>query len=256
MSIEASCNIFFIYITRNIYDAKIHKTLNLAALFSGGKDSTYAIYAAQRLGHKISCLVTIYPTSNQSHLLHFPNIAHTVLQAESMQIPHLVAKADGIDTAKETSALRNVLLSASKHYGIEGIVHGGILSNFQKNSFAKSCQNLNLKIVTPLWKMDQMQYMQQLLDSNFEFILTSVTTAGLDDTWMGRIITNQDLPTLHRLANKHGFNPSFEGGEAETFVINCPLFYRPITIKKATKIWDGYRGIFQIQEGMLGNYVR
>ena len=32
------------------------------------------------------------------------------------------------------------------------------------------------------------------------------------------------LDDLEKLSVKFGFNLNFEGGEAETFVINCPLF--------------------------------
>ena len=48
--------------------------MKLAALFSGGKDSTYAIYDAKKSGHEIVVLFTIQPKSDESHLLHFPNI--------------------------------------------------------------------------------------------------------------------------------------------------------------------------------------
>ena len=54
-----------------------------------------------------------------------------------------------------------------------------------------------------------------------------------------------------RLSTKHGFNLTFEGGEAETFVLDCPLFFCPIKIIKANKIWDGYRGRFEITEAVL-----
>ena len=46
--------------------------MKLAALFSGGKDSTYSIYKVKQMGHDVKCLVTIFPKSSNSHLLHFP----------------------------------------------------------------------------------------------------------------------------------------------------------------------------------------
>jgi diphthamide synthase (EF-2-diphthine--ammonia ligase) len=61
---------------------------------------------------------------------------------------------------------------------------------------------------------------------------------------------------LEKLSQKHGFNLSFEGGEAETFVIDCPLFLQPIKIEKSKKIWDGYRGRFEILEAKLDNNAR
>jgi len=58
---------------------------------------------------------------------------------------------------------------------------------------------------------------------------------------------------LETLSEKFGFNLNFEGGEAETFVIDCPLFFNAIKINKFTKNWDGYRGRFEIVDAEL-NY--
>tara|TARA_X000000368_G_scaffold61021_1_gene43034 strand:+ start:1743 stop:1886 length:144 start_codon:yes stop_codon:yes gene_type:complete len=43
--------------------------MKLAALFSGGKDSTYAIHLAKKLSHSVDVLLTLYPHSDESHLL-------------------------------------------------------------------------------------------------------------------------------------------------------------------------------------------
>ncbi len=52
------------------------------------------------------------------------------------------------------------------------------------------------------------------------------------------------------------FNLNFEGGEAETFVLDCPLFSNPIIINQSKKIWDGYRGRFEILDARLNYDVR
>lgn len=39
--------------------------------------------------------------------------------------------------------------------------------------------------------------------------------------------------------------------EAETFVIDCPLYSHPIQINKSEKIWDGYRGVLKIDDANL-----
>jgi diphthamide synthase (EF-2-diphthine--ammonia ligase) len=82
------------------------------------------------------------------------------------------------------------------------------------------------------------------------------SSGGLDESWLGKKITDDDLVTLENLSEKHGFNLSFEGGEAETFVIDCPLFSYPIKIQKFKKIWDGYRGRFEIEEAKLDYNAR
>ena len=60
--------------------------MKLAAFFSGGKDSCYAIYKAKKLGHTIEALITIIPYSDESNLLHYDNITKTKVQSESMNL--------------------------------------------------------------------------------------------------------------------------------------------------------------------------
>jgi diphthine-ammonia ligase len=225
--------------------------LKLASLFSGGKDSTYAIYKAKQDGHSIECLVSIFPQSEESYLLHYPNISATSLQATAMKIPQIQSRVDTTDPQIELEQLQNLLEKAKKDFGIEGIVHGGLFSDYQRTRFETIGNNLNLKVLSPLWHIDQKNYLKELLDSKFKFIITSVTSAGLDESWMGREITGDDVEQLILLSEKYGFNLTFEGGEAETFVVDCPLFYSPIRIVKANKIWDGYRGRFEITEAIL-----
>ena len=227
--------------------------MNLGSLFSGGKDSTYAIYLAQKQGHNVTCLLTVFAKSEESHLLHHPNLQWTKLQSTSMKIPQLTIKSESDETNDELFALETLLKNAKEQFHIEGLVHGGIKSQFQKEKFETLCSKLDLIVVTPLWNAEPEQYMKDLLDSNFVFIMITVSSDGLDDTWLGKTISKSDIDTLRDLSNKFGFNLNFEGGEAETFVVNCPLFSNSIKINQAKKIWDGYRGRFEIMDAEL-NY--
>ena len=227
--------------------------MNLGSLFSGGKDSTYAIYLAQKQGHEVTCLLSVFAKSEESHLLHHPNLQWTKLQSESMKIPQLTIHSTSDETDDELFALETLLKNAKEQFHIEGLVHGGIKSQFQKEKFETLCLKLDLIVVTPLWNAKPEQYMNDLFDSNFVFIMITVSSDGLDDTWLGKTISKSDIDTLRDLSDKFGFNLNFEGGEAETFVVNCPLFANSIKINQAKKIWDGYRGRFEIMDAEL-NY--
>ena len=122
--------------------------MKLAALFSGGKDSTYAIYLAKKLSHSVDVLLTLYPHSSESHLLHHPNIKFTSLQAESMKIPQLIEEISSTDTKAEFEKLDKLITRAKENYSIEGIVHGGILSKYQKDNFSSICEKNNLEIIS------------------------------------------------------------------------------------------------------------
>ncbi|HSF28301.1 MAG TPA: diphthine--ammonia ligase [Nitrosopumilaceae archaeon] len=226
-------------------------TLNLTALFSGGKDSTFAIYKEKQNGNNIMCAVTVFPESDESTFLHYPNVHVTKLQTKSMKIPHFFSQTNSNDVETEMQEIQKLLAQAKKDYPIEGLVHGGILSKFQKERFEKIGLKLNLKIFSPLWQINQKEYLKDLIEAKFRFIITSVSSAGLDESWLGKEITMQDVEKLDELAVKHGFNLSFEGGEAETLVLDCPLFSSPIKIINSKKSWDGYRGRFEITEAIL-----
>ena len=225
--------------------------MKLAALFSGGKDSTYAIYLAKKLGHTVDVLLTLQPHSDESHLLHYPNINFTTLQSKSMKIPQLIEKVSNNNSQIEYEKLDYLFSRAKEEFSIEGIVHGGILSKFQKDNFSLLCQKNNLKIISPLWEKQPESYMNELLDENFQYVISTVSSDGLDESWLGSIIDKNRLNTLKSLQKKFGFNLNFEGGEAETFVINCPLFEKPLLILESATKWDGYRGRFEILEAKL-----
>ena len=227
--------------------------MRLACFFSGGKDSTYAIHLAKKQGHDVVCLLSIFPKSEESHLLHYPNLKWTRLQSISMNIPQLTICSNSDETVDELIVLEKLLQNAKDEFKIDGLVHGGIKSKFQKEKFETLCLKLNLVSIAPLWETNPKEYMNQLLDSNFHFLMITVSSDGLDDQWLGKLILKSDIEILNNLSAKFGFNLNFEGGESETFVINCPLFSNSIQINKFTKNWDGYRGRFEIVDAEL-NY--
>ena len=174
------------------------------------------------------------PHTDESHLLHYPNIKFTSLQSESMKIPQLTEQLTSTEPKDESEALDKLITHAKENYSIKGIVHGGILSEYQKDSFSLSCKKNDLEIISPLWNKEPESYMNELLSENFEYIISSVSSDGLNDSWLGRTVTENDLIELKKLQRKFDFNLNFEGGEAETFVTNCPLFEKPLLIQDST----------------------
>lgn len=223
--------------------------MRLAALYSGGKDSTYAIYRARQAGHQVSCLLTIHPASADSPLLHHPGTAYTHLQSRSMGIPLLDAKADSVADTDENAALSNLVEQAIQQYQITGLVHGGLRSVYQRRRFEKICQMYDLEPVSPLWQPKD-TYLQSVICDRFQFVVISVSAGGLDQTWLGRVVDLNGARCLDQLARMHGLAPDFEGGEAETFVVDCPLFACPIMLCGCPH-WNGYTGRFEIVEAAI-----
>ena len=168
----------------------------------------------------------------------------------------LISLTNNDDSSEEMIVLKTLLDKAKFDFKTEGLVHGGTSSEFQKKCFEKICEKIDLKIIAPLWKINTKEYMNNLIDSKFKFILTSVSSDGLDERWLGKIISAHDILQLNKLSDKYGFNLNFEGGEAETFVVDCPLYSHPININKSKTIWDGYRGRFEIEDAHLDSNAR
>jgi ABC transporter with metal-binding/Fe-S-binding domain ATP-binding protein len=221
--------------------------VKLAALFSGGKDSTYSILRAKETGHEIACLIAMRPASDESMLFHYPNSWVAARQAETMKIPSLAFEAKG-NKDDEVNALERAVMRTKSLYGIEGVVFGGIASRFQKDAFEGVCHRQRLQPVAPLWGIEPEKYMAELLDRGFEIIVVGVSAMGLGKEWLGATIDRTALSRLVPLAKKFGFNLAFEGGEAETLVTDCPLFGKRLHIKDARTHWDGQRGMFEILE--------
>ncbi len=221
---------------------------NVAVLFSGAKDSAFAIYKAINMGFKVKFLVTVIPKNDESYMFHHPNIRWTKLQAEAIGIPLITKETKG-EKEKELEDLKEVLESLKPE--IEGVVSGALESRYQRVRIDKICRQLGLESFSPSWKRSMKEYIQEMIASGFENIITAVAAEGLDESWLGRKLDLQVLKDLEKVSRKYGIHKGGEGGEYETFVLDGPIFKKKIKILKARKEWDGVRGVYVIENAEL-----
>ena len=67
----------------------------VAVLFSGAKDSTFAIYKAMNMGMEVKYLLTLIPKRDDSYMFHHPNIKWANLQAEALGIELKTMETEG-----------------------------------------------------------------------------------------------------------------------------------------------------------------
>lgn len=226
--------------------------MKIAALISGGKDSMYATYQAFK-NHELVCLISIKSKNSESYMFHIPNIDLVKYQARAMQIPLIFAETQGIKE-QELEDLEKAIKIAIKKYQIQGLVSGAIESNYQKERIENICKKLNIKSITPLWHINKEQYWNDLLNNKFEIIISSVSSEGLDKSWLGEKINRNLIKKLKILSKKFNFHLAFEGGEAETLVTNCPLFKKRLEIEKAAiEMESEFSGLYLIKKVKLIN---
>jgi uncharacterized protein (TIGR00290 family) len=106
-------------------------------------------------------------------------------------------------------------------------------------------------LYSPLWNIEPSKYYDELFASKFEILITKVAALGLEKIWLGKIIDIENYDSLRKLSQKYKFNITFEGGEAETLVLDCPIYKKRIEIVDSKIIWDGIRGTFEILDAVL-----
>ena len=225
--------------------------MKLGVLFSGGKDSVFACSRAMEK-NQVACLITLVSENPDSYMFHTPNIRSTDLQAEALGQPRLVWPTHG-RKEEELEDLTAAIAAARDRYAIQGIVTGAIESVYQAARVQRICRDLGLWCFCPLWQTNQVDYLRLLLKEGYCIIISGVYAYPFDASWLGAVITEEHVSRLQSLQKKYKINPSGEGGEIETFVLDGPIFHRRIEIQKSRAIYANYRGHFVIDEMRLAD---
>src|SRR5213083_2263297 len=222
--------------------------MNVAVLFSGGKDSTYATWVVQHQGWDVTALLTVRPSAKDSLMFHYHNVEWTLFQTEAMGLPHQFIDVTAKD---EMAGVAQALTAMRAARGVSGLVTGAVASDYQKVRFDNMCDAIGLKSYAPLWHKNPKLLVDDLKKSGFRIILTAVAAKGLDESWLGRELTETQWSKLEGLSKIHGIHLTGEGGEYESFVLDAPHFSKRIEIEKSTKEWHGDRGRPVIEEASL-----
>ncbi len=223
--------------------------MKLGVLFSGGKDSTYALDIAMQK-EEVVCLIAIVSKNKESYMFHTPNIHITDLQAEAIGLPLLKVETEGAKE-KELEDLERAIKTAKDKYNIDGIVTGAIQSVYQAKRIEDICNRLDLKCINPLWMKDQVELLNELVDKGYNIIISGIFAYPLDETWLGKKLDKDMIEKLITLKDKYEINPAGEGGELETTVLDAPFFKKRIIITDSETKAKNNSGIIIIKDAEL-----
>ncbi len=218
-----------------------------ACLYSGGKDSTLALHKAVAMGIRIDLLITMQPKRTDSYMFHHPNTKWTSLQSQALGIRHIFAETHGEKEA-ELEDLERTLVEND----VTLLVTGATYSKYQADRIARILEEHKMQNVAPLWHIEPMEELNEL-SATFDAIITSVSAEGFGEDMLGQRIDERMINRLIDLNKKYGANMLFEGGEAESFVLDAPLFKKRITILDAETEFSKGRGTYIIKDAILEN---
>lgn len=220
---------------------------HVIGLVSGGKDSIFNMMECVELGYEIVALANLYPQdSSSTHELDsfmYQTVGYTAVQS--------IAKAMGVHLLQEpitgkplnqklgysetgddeVEDLYRLLSKAKAAYpSVVAVSSGAILSNYQRLRVENVCERLGLVSLAYMWRRDQREVLDSMMDRGVEAVLVKTACMGLyPREHLGKSLADM-RPILKKLADDFGCNEAGEGGEYETIVLYCPLFRKRIIL--------------------------
>lgn len=196
--------------------------MKAAALFSGGKDSLYALHLAEKQGATVDNLITLLPTLPWPSP-HSENIEALKLLAESMG-KHLT-----IVDFKRADAF----IEALKSLEVDALVAGDINIEAHLLGLQDICSKTGLELLEPIYGRDTSELFHEIFGLGFKALITGVKLECLGEEYLGFVISEEtSIEFLSRIGTA---DPLGENGEFHTLVLDCPLYAKPFKVKSVER---------------------
>src|SRR3989344_5114704 len=163
--------------------------MEVAILFSGGKDSTLAIEYCKNQGYDIKYLLSIKPSRRDCYLYHFATVEHTPLLAEAMGFKHILGHCDVADPKKEAQIIYDIV----KKNPVDAVVLGGVgLQETQIKSVREALFPLGIEVFASHKDQDNDKLVEDMIDRGYKIILTEIAADGLTESWLGTELTREN----------------------------------------------------------------
>jgi len=192
--------------------------------YSGGKDSTLALYQAIQVGKAIGLIVMLEEQGLRSRS-HAMSMEIIQAQANALGLPIITASSSWNNY--ETEFLK--LLADAKQQGAEVLVTGDLDMPEHGCWHDRITQQAGLKLCMPLWQRPHREVIEEFIQLGFKTMIVTVNlNLGMKVDDLGKVLT---LDYIQELENR-GIDPCGEGGEFHSTVIDGPLFTAPIAVRK------------------------
>ncbi|MGN5763034.1 diphthine--ammonia ligase [Acinetobacter calcoaceticus] len=191
--------------------------------FSGGKDSSLALYHAMQTGTVIGLIVMLEEQGQRSRSHAMP-LEIIQAQADAVGLPVYMTSSSWADYETKFIAL----LNQAKQHGAEVLVTGDLDMPEHGCWHDRVTQQVGLKLGMPLWLRPHREVVEEFINLGFRSILVTVNLKlGMQVEDLGKILTLEYIQELE----DRGIDPCGEGGEFHTTVIDGPIFNKAIPVR-------------------------
>ena len=184
--------------------------------FSGGKDSTLALYRMIKDDYKVIGLLVTFDNQNDSC---FHKIPKDILKEVSKELEIPLIQVDCSEGKVYEEEFERALKSA-KDKGAEICVFGDIDIEAHKKWCLDRCGKAGLEGIFPLWQENRESLTNEFIDYGFKAVIKKVNLKALGKEFLGKELTKNVVNEVKNL----GCDPSGENGEYHTLVFDGPIF--------------------------------
>lgn len=219
--------------------------MKVAVMYSGGKDSTYAIDYCLSKGWEIAYLLSVKPNRKDCFLFHYATVEHTKTQAEILGLKHILVPCTVADPVQEAEIVKAVI----EKNPVDAVVLGGTgLQETQIRSIQNALRPLHIDAFAAHagTGQDHEEVFREMIAKGYEILITQIASDGLLK-WLGQRITKENFEQLRADSIKYGFHIGGEGGYFDSFVCDGPIFSQKIELGEVKKVVeDQYNGHLEV----------
>ncbi len=197
--------------------------------FSGGKDSSLALYHALQSGTVIGLIVMLEEQGQRSRSHAMP-LDIIQAQADAIGLPVFMTSSSWADYEDKFIDLMN----QAKQKGAEVLVTGDLDMPQHGCWHDRVTQQVGLKLAMPLWLRPHREVVEEFINLGFRSVVVTVNLKlGMKVEDLGKILTLEYIQELE----SRGIDPCGEGGEFHTTVIDGPIFNKAIPIRQCNIVY-------------------
>jgi len=188
---------------------------------SGGKDSTFALYRAQKNSFRITHLFHIYNPETSRVRFHGYSPSLIAEQARSMGLKSIIMPT----RTEEFDEDFKLALEKVKQLGLKGIVFGNISLLDVREFYETRVNAVGLEYYDVLWGQSKKSIIHNFIENGFKAIITSIWLKRLNRSYLGRAI---DEGFLKDVEKEEGVDICGEDGEYHSLAHDGPCFIKPL----------------------------
>lgn len=197
--------------------------------YSGGKDSSLALYRMIKKGYHPEYIMTTINEDNDHSWFHgisvdlFNSLSRCLgIKNISIKTSHYTYRVNFIEELKKI-----------KEEGINICAFGDIDIQMHRDWAESLCKATSLEGIFPLWQENRVELAREFVNSGFRAKIKLIDKTKLDKKYLGLDFTNELIDEFISL----GIDPAGESGEFHTLVYDGPIFKKPVNIT-LSEIYD------------------